>query len=259
VRKLVVVALMSVFLVAGCRSEPENPRIAGELPLINLDAYESYGIVASTEFEYDEAQLRKWTNDPLRTDYVEVARQFADSELGSGLRFIDSADGTYNPRRVTIGTADGEVYALIMRRWHSYGGIWTVNQYARYSSPPEEGLREPEHTVKYELLDTDQAEQAAQAWAEEQIAQPKRGHQYLLVNGKVYILLTAAPGETVELIDVYGDEHLIRVKYANGTDDPDIRYGAKPYVLIRVDSHVSEISFSSYSTVVRDHPSLYIP
>lgn len=268
-KRIMAICILGIVFVSGCIAGKGGGTVTGQEKPVNeagsagvfhnLDAYEQYGIVGSTVLEYASKDLERMRGEPIRTDYVEVVRQFVEQELKSGLHFLDTADGTYNPRRVTVGTTDGRVYAFILNRWHHYDEIWTVGSYSLYGEGKDEGTAPRDNTVAYRELDIGQAEETVKKWVENAVATKQSRQDYLIVNGKVYILLAAAEGQAIELMSIHGDDHLIGVAYARYSADPDNRYGQKPYTLLQVDSPVSELVFSQYGAVEREHLSLYIP
>lgn len=187
---------------------------------------------------------------------MKVIKEFSKNELKSEIQFIDSIDGTYNPKRMTVGTVDGNVYAFYLVRYHNYEGIWVVSRYALYE---KKDLAISNATVKFEEIDPKQAEQTVQDWFRTQTSKKQRSQDYLLVNDKIYILLTAKEGESVELLDVSGTEERIIVSHANSSVDSEKRNGEKPFVLLYVKSPITEIKFNEYSKVQSVHSNLYTP
>lgn len=265
-RVFVIMLIAAMIIISSCQSGNNNPIIEQEagqanekIAFINLDDYEKYGVVSSTGYRYSDDELKAFQQDKKRQDYVAVVKEFVEQELKSELSFLDTADGTYNPRRITVGTSDGAVYALTLNRRHNYGDIWTINDYALYGQGNGEGAQPRSNTVDYELMDINDALQTVQDWASKVIAKKQRGHEYSLLDGKTYILLTAVEGESIELLDIYGDNTRIGISYANSIIDPDKRYGEKPNILIKVNSPIMEIVFNQYSSMIKEHPSLYTP
>lgn len=271
-RWLLVTTLTSILFISACKNNEDasqvsdksqqkvSEQISSKTSFVNLDEYERYGLVTTTGMNYSTNELETFSKSKERKDYVSVVKDFVENQLKSQISYLDTVDGTYNPRRVTVGTASGSVYALTLNKWHNYGDIWTVGTYSQYNQEDGQGAQPKLRTVDYEMLDISTInDSSVKEWANKIINKHQRNEEFRTQDGKVYVLITAIKGESVELNDIYGDETQIGISYANSMDDQNKTYGEKPYVMIKVNSPITEVVINKYSSMLKEHPSLYMP
>jgi len=139
----IAVILISIFLLAACNGsgdltdtktitakneenvipftiktvKPEKIEIPQRSSFINLDELEQYGVRYGESKELSEEDLESLSKDEQQKDYVEVAKAYVKHELKQEPLFLDSRDGSYNPRSIIIGTKEGNVYLLKLQKW----------------------------------------------------------------------------------------------------------------------------------------------
>jgi hypothetical protein len=194
------------------------------------------------------------SKDDAQKDYVTVVKNYVQQELSKEVSFLDSVDGTYNPRHVVVGTTKGDTYMFVLRKWYNYNGIWTVSRYAQFK---EEGAVSPKKTVKYELINPSSLPASVQKEVNVRIDSKKEERSYIDDDGMIYVLLVAPQGQSVELLNVFGTDYLIEVQYTtmetptsyDGKTTTQM-FGENPYVLIKVNQSITDISFKKYSSVI---------
>ncbi|MBW4082930.1 hypothetical protein [Paenibacillus sp. S150] len=100
--------------------------------LLNFDEMEQYGIVTGTSTEYTNTDLDQLAKNDLQKDYVAVIKDFVKQELKQEISYLDTVDGTFNPRSVVVGTTQGDIYLIELQKWYNHNGIWAVSRYAQY-------------------------------------------------------------------------------------------------------------------------------
>lgn len=256
--------LLSFCVLSACEEESKDDtenslaEDAGTEAFLNFDQLEQYGKITSTSLEYTEFELIKLAEDDAQKDYEVVIRNFVRQELNQEASFLDSVDGTYNPRSVVVGTKEGNMYSLRLRKWYNYKGIWTVVDYAPYHQKDNEGAVPPQQTVEYEYIEPTSIDKSVQEQVKEKMASTTGGHHYFNVDGTIYILLVAGEGKSIELLNIFGNDYLMEVKYAL-SDITDERYGKNPHVLIKVNSGIYDLFFKRYSSVEIDDVRLNMP
>lgn len=250
-------ALCSLLLIGCETNSPSAKNSSLGDTFINLDVLENSIKTTFVEFEYAEDELIEWSKQEKKRDYTNVIEDFVKQELKQTLSFIDSVDGTYNPKRMIIGTGDNKFYEVELNRWHNYNGIWTVK---RYTQLDEAALTDTsQQSIRYERVELNQAEKVVQDWVKELVEKQQRREDFLLVNEDTYILLTAAKGESVELLEVWGNDERVIISHANSTIAEDARFGELPYVLLHIRSPVLEVKFNQFSHVKINHTNIYNP
>lgn len=280
-KSLIFLCLAAICLLSACSEENRSTSGPGpsgsapiengasgpwdsDQPLLNLDDLGQYRILTGSGKNYTEADLERLAEDKRQQDYAAVIQHFVQHDLNREIRFLDSVDGTYNPREVVVGTTDGNVYKLSLRKRYDYNGIWTVHQYAQFI---DEGAVPPNRTVQYELVDDlSGLPESAQKQVHERIASKTEERGYVNDNGTIYVLLVAPQGQSVELLNVFGSDDIIEVQYtttetpasSDGTTTTPM-FGENPYVLIQVNSTVTDISFKKYAGATDELIRLNLP
>lgn len=261
---VLAICLLSFCLLSACEKESKNAienslaeNVATEA-FLNFDQLEQYGQITGTSLEYTEFELKKLAEDDEQKNYETVIRSFVKRELNQEASFLDSVDGTYNPRSVVIGTKEGNMYSLRLRKWYNYKGIWTVVGYAPYHQKDNEGAVPPQQTVNYEYIELSRVDKSVQEQIKEKMRSTTGGHYYFNVDGTIYILLVAEEGKSIELLNIFGNDYLMEVHYAF-SDITDERYGKNPHVLIKVNSGIYDLVFKRYSSVEIDDVRLNMP
>ncbi|WP_337033495.1 hypothetical protein [Paenibacillus illinoisensis] len=280
-KSLIFLCLAAICLLSACSEENRSasgpgptetapidngasgPRDSDQLPL-NLDDLGQYRILTGSGKNYTEADLERLAEDKRQRDYAAVIQHFVQHDLNRKIRFLDSVDGTYNPREVVVGTTDGNVYKLSLRKRYDYNGIWTVHQYAQFI---DEGAVPPNRTVQYEWVDDlSGLPESARKQIHERIASKTEERGYVNDNGTIYVLLVAPHGHSVELLNVFGNGDIIEVQYATAetptssdgkTTTP--MFGENPHVVIKVKQPITDISFKKYAGVTNDLIRLNLP
>ncbi|MGM0885005.1 MAG: hypothetical protein ACQEXQ_28680 [Bacillota bacterium] len=239
-------------------SEPSEPTNSEQLEtesFINLDQFEQYGIVTGSSMVYSEDDMNNMSKDDAQKDYVTVVKNYVQQELSEEVSYLDSVDGTYNPRHVVVGTTEGNTYMFVLRKWYNYNGIWTVSRYAQFK---EEGAVSPKQAVEYELTKPSNLPASVQKEVNVRIDSKKEERSYIDDNGTIYVLLVAPQGQSVELLNVFGTDYLIEVQYTT-METPTQMFGENPYVLIKVNQSITDISFKKYSSVIDELVRLNMP
>ena len=142
---LMVLALC-LLVACGKQSNRENKTGLKNEPFLNIDLLGTYGIIEGSNKEYTTADMEHMAKEANQKDYVAVVKNYIKDELKQEISFLDSVDGTYNPKRVVVGTTTGKSYIFILKKWYKYDGIWTITSHA----PIEEGKAvAPQSTVEY--------------------------------------------------------------------------------------------------------------
>lgn len=278
-RSVVLLCLIAVCILSSCTKENNNasssnsttsaPRetSASNAPsestnsgqsetesFINLDQFEQYGIVTGSAKVYTEDDMKNMENDDTQKDYMMVVKNYVQQELGEEASYLDSVDGTYNPRHVVVGTTEGNTYMFVLRKWYKYNGIWTISRYAQFK---EEGAVPPKQTVKYELVNPSSLPASVQKEVNVRVNSKTEERSYIDDNSTIYVLLVAPQGQSVELLNVFGNDYLIEVQYTTmkTPSSPDGEtttqmFEENPYILIKVNQPITDISFKKYSSVI---------
>ncbi|MCU6708706.1 hypothetical protein M6D81_08240 [Paenibacillus sp. J5C_2022] len=232
-------------------SKPESMEPAS-VSFLNFDELEQYGTITATMPDYSDNDLKKLSKDESQKDYKVVIKKYVSNELKQNMSYMDTVDGTYNPRKVVVGTEEGNMYLFTLNKWHSYGGIWTVSSYAQYNHNDE---AIPPSSVSYEVIDPDAVtEQTIQKEINERISAREEGQYYFNKKDVFYVLLVAGKNQSVELINVFGqDNYSLDVQYVY-TENIYERYGEAPYILFKVPNvSIADLSFKQFSPVkIRD-------
>lgn len=244
-------------------SEPAKSEQLVDGMFMNLDQLEQYGIISGSAKHFSEDEMNQMSKDDAQKDYVTVIKNYVQQELNEEVNFLDSVDGTYNPRHVVVGTTDGNTYMFVLQRWYNYNGIWTVSRYAQFK---EEGAVPPKKSVEYEFIQPSSLPAHLQKEVKGRIESKTQERSYMDDNGTIYVLLTAPQGQSVELLNVFGTDDLIKVQYTtietptsyDGTTTTQM-FGENPYVLIKVNQPITEISFKKYSSIIDELVRLHLP
>lgn len=254
--------ITSLFLLVACQNDSKNVSSTGTGlsvntpqgretnatpadPFLNFDELERYGIVTGTSKEYTEDDLRRLVEDNSQKDYVVVIKNFVRQELGQEISYLDTVDGTFNPRSVVVGTAQGKTYLFDLQKWYNHNDIWTVNRYAEYKDQMAVAKKE---STNYELIEpTDIKTETIQKQILEKISAATDGHYYFKASEKLYILLIAGKDQSVELLHVFGNDNdpaIMDIEYTYTTNQNE-QFGEKPYVLLAIDSDISDLFLKS--------------
>lgn len=199
-------------------------------------------ITTQRQPEYAEGQLAGYSKDAFYMDYISVAEQFVENEFKEDLVFVYPIPGQVNPKKVIAVTKDEKAYFMQLRRWHEYDGIWTVYSYA---SLDDESILNMENPPEYKLMEMDESPQYVQDWARKMMKDSKQGvfvrepdDGQESAAQKLYVLITAPPDKSIEIIEINGKTQHLFVHYALES----IPFTFKDYVLIETESNVNEIS-----------------
>lgn len=259
-KKLFFLMMLTVvcFLAACTKEEGESvvhnaPSVVpADAPFLNLDELEKNGTMTATMPDYSDEDLKQLSKNESQKDYELVLKNYVSDELKQNMSYMDTVDGTYNPRKVVVGTQEGNVYFFILNKWHSYGGIWTVSSYGHYNDKDDAIIRK---SVSYDVIDPDAVtEQTIQKQINERIAVREEGQYYFSKEDVFYVLLVAGQNQSVELINVFGqDNYSLDVEYAY-IENVYERYGEAPYILFKVKGvSIADLLFKQYTPVkIRD-------
>jgi len=273
-RSAVLLCLMALCIVSACTNESNNgsgfnptTNVSNESTnndstqlktnsFLNLDQLEQYHIVTGSSKEYTKADMVSLAKDDMQKDYVGVIKNYLQQELGQEASYLDSVDGTYNPRKVVVGTTDGNTYMFELRKWYMYNGIWTVSSYAQVK---DEGAVPPEQTIKYELIDAESvSDQGVQKEINEKIMAKSAGHYHFTAGDKLYVLLVAGKEQSVELLNVFGNDYLMKLQYTT-IENKDPRFGENPYLLLKLEATIMDLFVQQYSETKIDDIRLNMP
>lgn len=242
-------------------SKPDSILNNGEVAVddktvLNFDELEKNGTMTATAPDYSDEDLEELSKNESQKDYEVVIKNYVSNELKQNMSYMDTVDGTYNPRKVVVGTQEGNVYFFTLNKWHSYGGIWVVSSYAQYNDNDDAVIRK---SASYEVIDPDAvAEQTIQKQINEHISAREEGQYYFRNGEEFYVLLVAEQKKSVELINVFGQNeyslYALDVEYVY-TENIYERYGEAPYVLfkIRRGGSISDLAFKQYTPLkIRD-------
>jgi hypothetical protein len=236
--------------IANETAQPDNESF------LNLDQLEQYRIITGTSREYTETDMANLAKDDMQKDYVAVIKNYMRQELGHEVSYLDSVDGTYNPRKVVVGTNEGNTYMLELRKWYNYNGIWTVTNLAQFK---EDGAMPPEQSVTYEIIDVSSiGDPGIVKEANEKISARNAGHYHFIADDKLYILLVAGMEHSVELLNVFGNESLMRIQYAT-IENKDPRFGENPYLILKLDATVMDLFIQQFADTKVDDIRLNLP
>jgi len=245
---LTIVVLAAVCVIIACTDKDNSPNTMG---FINLDELEKYKIITSNSLVYSVEDIQELAKNESLKNYEVVIKQYMTEKLGQTVSYIDTVDGTYNPRKVVVGTEEGLTYLLELRKWYNYNDIWTVSSHSQFNVN-NEAL--PPELIPYEEIEPDMVtDSEIQGQINQYIAAREEGQYYFNVNDTFYVLLVAGANQSVELLHLYGNPSLLNVEYAY-VDNRNVQYGEAPYALLRVDDvEVVDLFFKEYSTIkVRD-------
>lgn len=220
---------------------------------------EQYGIVTGTSTEYTNTDLDQLAKNDLQKDYVAVIKDFVKQELKQEISYLDTVDGTFNPRSVVVGTTQGDIYLIELQKWYNHNGIWAVSRYAQYKDQmavPKKEAGNQEFADPSDITDA-----AIQEQVKEKIAARKEGHFYFTTDENLYILLVAGKDQSVELLHVYGNEDnatLLDIEYTY-IDSKNKKFGENPYVLLKADSSIADLFFKKHSGVQIDDVRVNMP
>ena len=221
-----------------------------------MDQLEQYGIITGSSIEYTEADMGSFAKDDTQKDYVTVIKNYVQQELGQEAHYLDSVDGTYNPRRVVVGTKEGNTYLLELQKWYNFNGIWTVSSIAQVK---DEGAVPPEQTVKYEIIDAASiGDQGVQKEINKKIMARSAGHYHFTAGDTLYVLLVAGKEQSVELLNVFGNDSLMKLQYTI-IENKDPRFGENPYLLLKLDATIMDLFVHQYSSIKVDDIRLNMP
>lgn len=272
-RSVVLLCLMALFILSSCTKEDiandphsttstlhelTNIESTGSNTetFLNLDQLEQYRIVTGLSKVYSKADMDSLAKDDKQKDYAAVIKNYVQQELGQKASFLDSVDGTYNPRKVIVGTTDGNTYMLELRKWYNYNGIWTVSNYAQVK---DDGAVPPEQTINYELIDAASIDDLeVQKEVIKKITAKTAGHYHFTAGDKLYVLLVAGKEESVELLNVFGNDYLMELQYAT-VENKDPRFGENPYLLLKLDAVLMDLFVQQYSNIKIDDIRLNMP
>jgi hypothetical protein len=236
--------------VSNETAQPDN------VSFLNLDQFEQYRIITGTSREYTEADMANLAKDDMQKDYVAVIKNYMRQELGHEVSYLDSVDGTYNPRNVVVGTTEGNTYMLELRKWYNYNGIWTVTNLAQFK---EDGAMPPEQSVTYEIIDVSSiGDPGILKEVNEKISARNAGHYHFIADDTLYILLVAGMEHSVELLNVFGNESLMRIQYAT-IENTDPRFGENPYLILKLDATVMDLFIQQFANTKVDDIRLNLP
>lgn len=272
-RSVVLLFLMALFILSSCTKEdtandpqsttstlhePTNIESTGSNTetFLNLDQLEQYRIVTGLSKVYSKPDMDSLAKDDTQKDYAAVIKNYIQQELGQKASYLDSVDGTYNPRKVIVGTTNGNTYMLELRKWYNYNGIWTVSNYAQVK---DDGAVPPEQIINYELIDAASIDDLeVQKEVIKKITAKTAGHYHFTAGDKLYVLLVAGKEESVELLNVFGNDYLMELQYTT-VENKDPRFGENPYLLLKLDAVLMDLFVQQYSNIKIDDIRLNMP
>jgi hypothetical protein len=112
---------------------------------------------------------------------------------------------------------------------------------------------------KYELIDAvSVGDPGVQKEVNEKITARSAGHYHFTAGGTLYVLLVAGKEQSVELLNVFGNDSLMELQYTT-IENKDPRFGENPYLLLKLDATIMDLFVQQYSNIKVDDIRLNLP